>query len=226
MPSSPCWRWFLHGGKFWNSLFRSLCQRRAGNRARRDGRRSVDKSALGSAYGLIQAMDSAGAIAGPLLALAIIGHFGMRGVFASAPCPEPSASSSPGSESVRFDASRRCRHGRPHLFELNPTRQPPKIRLAPQTAAQLLLRSGLSHPVFTGEFQRHVPGAARGKHRHSGVARTPVGTRVQHHVHVALMAAANSATASPAPRSPPPDISFSPSSILSLPSRPPIWRSG
>jgi MFS family permease len=48
---------------------------------------SVDKSALGSAYGLIQAMDSAGAIAGPLLALAIIGRFGMRGVFASAALP-------------------------------------------------------------------------------------------------------------------------------------------
>jgi len=48
---------------------------------------SVDKSALGSAYGLIQAMDSAGAIGGPLLALAIIGRFGMRGVFASAAIP-------------------------------------------------------------------------------------------------------------------------------------------
>ncbi|MGA7078259.1 MAG: MFS transporter [Terriglobales bacterium] len=48
---------------------------------------SVDASAIGSAYGLIQAMDSAGAIAGPLLALAIIGRFGMRGVFASAAIP-------------------------------------------------------------------------------------------------------------------------------------------
>src|SRR5271157_1469154 len=48
---------------------------------------SVGKSALGSAYGLIQAMDSAGAIAGPLLALAIIGRFGMRGVFAFAAVP-------------------------------------------------------------------------------------------------------------------------------------------
>ena len=48
---------------------------------------SVDESALGSAYGLIQAMDSAGAIAGPLLALAVIGRFGMRGVFASAAFP-------------------------------------------------------------------------------------------------------------------------------------------
>ncbi len=48
---------------------------------------SVDASAIGSAYGLIQAMDSAGAIAGPLLALAVIGRFGMRGVFASAAIP-------------------------------------------------------------------------------------------------------------------------------------------
>src|ERR1700685_1312452 len=48
---------------------------------------SVDRSTLGSAYGLIQAMDSAGAIAGPLLALAVIGRFGMRGVFASAAVP-------------------------------------------------------------------------------------------------------------------------------------------
>ncbi len=48
---------------------------------------SVDKSRIGSAYGLIQAMDSAGAIAGPLLALALIGHYGMRGVFAAAAIP-------------------------------------------------------------------------------------------------------------------------------------------
>jgi MFS family permease len=48
---------------------------------------SVEPSAIGSAYGLIQALDSAGAIAGPLLALALIGHFGMRGVFAAAVVP-------------------------------------------------------------------------------------------------------------------------------------------
>ena len=48
---------------------------------------SVGKASIGSAYGLIQAMDSAGAIAGPLLALALIGHFGMRGVFAWAAVP-------------------------------------------------------------------------------------------------------------------------------------------
>jgi len=48
---------------------------------------SVEASEIGSAYGLIQAMDSAGAIAGPLLALAVIGRFGMRGVFAWAAIP-------------------------------------------------------------------------------------------------------------------------------------------
>lgn len=48
---------------------------------------SVDKANIGSAYGLIQAMDSAGAISGPLLALALIGRFGMRGVFGFAAVP-------------------------------------------------------------------------------------------------------------------------------------------
>jgi len=48
---------------------------------------SVDPSRIGSAYGLIQAMDSAGAIAGPLLALGLIAHYGMRGVFAFAAVP-------------------------------------------------------------------------------------------------------------------------------------------
>src|SRR5882724_4660394 len=48
---------------------------------------SVDPSRIGSAYGLIQSMDSAGAIIGPLAALALIGHFGMRGVFWAATLP-------------------------------------------------------------------------------------------------------------------------------------------
>src|SRR6266550_4134999 len=48
---------------------------------------SVHSSRIGSAYGLIQAMDSAGAIIGPLAALALIGHFGMRGVFWAAAVP-------------------------------------------------------------------------------------------------------------------------------------------
>jgi MFS family permease len=48
---------------------------------------SVDKGGLGSAYGLIQSMDSAGAIAGPLMALALLARWGMRGVFWAAAIP-------------------------------------------------------------------------------------------------------------------------------------------
>jgi MFS family permease len=42
---------------------------------------------VGSAYGLIQAMDSAGAIAGPLIALLLLPHYGLRGVFWAAGIP-------------------------------------------------------------------------------------------------------------------------------------------
>lgn len=41
----------------------------------------------GAAFGLLQAMDSAGAIAGPLLALSILPHYGFRGVFVAAIVP-------------------------------------------------------------------------------------------------------------------------------------------
>ncbi len=48
---------------------------------------SVGKERLGSAYGLIQSLDSAGAIAGPLAALALLPHYGLRGVFWAASVP-------------------------------------------------------------------------------------------------------------------------------------------
>jgi len=48
---------------------------------------SVGKERLGSAYGLIQSMDSAGAIAGPLAALGLLATFGIRGVFWAAAVP-------------------------------------------------------------------------------------------------------------------------------------------
>jgi MFS family permease len=47
----------------------------------------VGKDRLGSAYGLIQSMDSAGAIAGPLAALILLGRYGIRGVFWAAAIP-------------------------------------------------------------------------------------------------------------------------------------------
>ncbi len=48
---------------------------------------SVPKQRLGAAYGLIQSMDSAGAIAGPLLALLLLAHYGIRSVFLAAAIP-------------------------------------------------------------------------------------------------------------------------------------------
>ena len=48
---------------------------------------SVGKERLGSAYGLIQSMDSAGAIAGPLMALALLSRYGIRTVFLAAAVP-------------------------------------------------------------------------------------------------------------------------------------------
>jgi MFS family permease len=48
---------------------------------------SVPKNRLGSAYGLIQSMDSAGAIVGPLVALLLLRHFGIRSVFWTAAVP-------------------------------------------------------------------------------------------------------------------------------------------
>lgn len=48
---------------------------------------SEDKSRIGSAYGLLQAMDSAGAISGPLLALLLLPSYGLRGIFLAAAIP-------------------------------------------------------------------------------------------------------------------------------------------
>jgi MFS family permease len=48
---------------------------------------SVPKDRLGSAYGLIQSMDSAGAILGPLVALLLLAHYGIRSVFWAAAVP-------------------------------------------------------------------------------------------------------------------------------------------
>src|SRR5271170_1259166 len=48
---------------------------------------SVPKERLGAAYGLIQSMDSAGAIAGPLAALVLLARFGIRSVFWAAAFP-------------------------------------------------------------------------------------------------------------------------------------------
>jgi MFS family permease len=48
---------------------------------------SVEPKHLGSAYGLLQSMDSAGAIVGPLIALFLLSRYGLRSVFWAAAVP-------------------------------------------------------------------------------------------------------------------------------------------
>src|SRR5271170_7573824 len=48
---------------------------------------AVPKDQLGAAYGLIQSMDLAGAIAGPLIAVVLLARYGMRTVFWAAAIP-------------------------------------------------------------------------------------------------------------------------------------------
>jgi MFS family permease len=48
---------------------------------------SIEKNKVGSAFGFLQAMDSAGAIAGPLFALWMLAHYSMRSVFWAAVVP-------------------------------------------------------------------------------------------------------------------------------------------
>jgi MFS family permease len=48
---------------------------------------SAEPGRLGSAFGLLQAMDSAGAIVGPLIALLLMSRIGIRGVFWTAAVP-------------------------------------------------------------------------------------------------------------------------------------------
>jgi MFS family permease len=48
---------------------------------------SVERRRIGGAFGLLQSMDTAGAIAGPLAALWLVAHYGFRGVFAAAAVP-------------------------------------------------------------------------------------------------------------------------------------------
>src|SRR5258708_32648164 len=48
---------------------------------------SVPKERLGSAYWLIQSIDAAGADAGPLVALVLLAHYGIRSVFWAAAIP-------------------------------------------------------------------------------------------------------------------------------------------
>jgi MFS family permease len=85
---------------------------------------SVGKERLGSAYGLIQSMDSAGAIAGPLAALVLLARYGMRGVFWAAAIPGALA------VLVALFGIRETQHGRSEADTSHPPKPPAAERPA------------------------------------------------------------------------------------------------
>jgi MFS family permease len=78
---------------------------------------SVPKERLGSAYGLIQSMDSAGAIAGPLAALVLLARYGIRGVFWAAAVPGALC------VLVALLGIRETKHGRPEHSNVEPAQK-------------------------------------------------------------------------------------------------------
>jgi MFS family permease len=94
---------------------------------------SVEKGRLGSAYGLIQSMDSAGAIAGPLAALVLLSRYGMRGVFWAAAVPGALC------VMVALFGIRETKRRSPHHSER---------KAAPKSAAVTLAMGGLSRSYY------------------------------------------------------------------------------
>jgi len=78
---------------------------------------SVPKERLGSAYGLLQSMDSAGAIAGPLTALLLVARYGIRGVFWAAAVPGALC------VLVALFGIRETKHGRPEHSNVEPAKK-------------------------------------------------------------------------------------------------------
>jgi MFS family permease len=95
---------------------------------------SVEKNRLGSAYGLIQSMDSAGAIAGPLTALVLLARFGIRTVFLAAAVPGALA------VLVALFAIRETGRRSPHEADAKTTK--------PLAAAPVLAANGLSGAFY------------------------------------------------------------------------------
>jgi MFS family permease len=78
---------------------------------------SVAKEKLGSAYGLIQSLDSAGAVAGPLAALVLLARYGIRSVFWAAAVPGALA------VLVAVFGIREPKHASPNTNETKPARK-------------------------------------------------------------------------------------------------------
>ncbi len=150
---------------------------------------SVDKSRLGSAYGFIQSLDSAGAIAGPLMALVLLARYGIRSVFWAAAVPGALA------VLVAFfgirETGRRKSHGTSAvangvMHTQAESRCACRIRQSP--SAIVLSDSRRRDSILAGKLQRHVSRDAGAERRHSRVARALARARLQHHLHARLLA--------------------------------------
>ncbi len=143
---------------------------------------SVPGSRIGSAYGLIQAMDSAGAVLGPLAALWLLRSHGLRIVFWAAAVPGflCFAIALIGIKEVR-------KAKRPG--DSAPTKPVPMLggmSFSLPGAFYYVLARG--NAFFSGQLQRYVSGAARAKRGHWGEVRSTTRPGLQHHVHAFFLA--------------------------------------
>ena len=147
---------------------------------------SVPKEKLGSAYGLIQSMDSAGAIAGPLAALVLLARFGIRGVFWAAAIPgalcvmvalfgirETKQRASDANLAEKSGSYSSERAGRTAEAAVST-----RAFIANRLASGVLHGSDRGDFVFAGEFQRHVSGHEGAERRHRGGAGAAAGAGI------------------------------------------------
>ena len=166
-------------GAWWHILLIRFSDRLAGGvrGAPRDVMvaESVPKQRLGSAYGLIQAMDSAGAIAGPLAALVLLARFGIRSVFWAAAVPGAlcvMVALFGIRETQNPHFSRRTREmGYPNQpMDRDPHSRGTSYRSAvcqPALPKSVLYGSDRSDAFLVRQFERYVPGDAGAERRHS-----------------------------------------------------------
>ncbi len=150
---------------------------------------SVPKEKLGSAYGLIQSMDSAGAIAGPLAALILLARYGIRGVFWAAAIPgalcvmvalfgiretkQRASDANLGREIRKLFQRARRKDSRAGCLYASCS------YASRRTVARGVLHgSDRGDFVFAGEFQRHVSGHEGAERRHRGGAGAAAGAGI------------------------------------------------
>ena len=124
---------------------------------------SVPKQRLGAAYGLIQSMDSAGAIVGPLAALVLLARYGIRSVFLAAAVP--------GALTVLVALFGIREPKRRQSEDGSRSREGSRSSVATGVAAGIFLFcAGCGDAFFAGEFERHVSGDAGAERGNPGGA--------------------------------------------------------